>query len=364
MKTLMTSLLLVCFAIPALGRDEPEPSPESTRAYRDGYNLILNGEWDAARAAFDNLIRDHAGSPWVDDAAFWRCYAASESGRPAEETFTCYEEFVSRHTRSEWKDDARRAMVRLAGELDRGGKGRYKDKVRDFGRGEDDRELLQVLVALGEIGDDRSIDIILQRLDATTDEHLRASIVDVLEDIESVRVAERLQSLATSDPSERVRLTAIDALSDQDTVDPLPLLRALANDPNELPRIRIKAMDELTDREPADIVSFLTALADTENDDVAEEAIDELSDLESREAFDALVELLGRLPDAERRMNILDEIEDFETDAAARALLNVARTDPDPRIRRAATDSLGDMETAVARDALIELLQSMDSEEG
>lgn len=345
-------------------RDEPAPSPESTRAYREGYNQVLNGDWAAASAVFENLIRDHARSSWVDDAAFWLCYAKAQEQAPAEDVFACYEDHIERYPRSEWSDDARRAMVRLAGELERDGKGHYRERVRDFGRGEDDRQLLQVLVALGEIGDERSVNVIIERLDATTDEQLRARIVDVLEDIDSPQVAARLEQLALTDPSERVRLAAIEAISDHDSIDVERVLSQIARDQSQPTRIRVEAIDELGDHEFTHLIELLRELALDDDSRIAQEAIDEIANIGNRESLDALVALLGSLPDPARRLQIVDEIEDIESSAAAAALLSVARSDPDPRIRRAATDALGDMDTSDAREALIELLSSMDSEAG
>ena len=354
---------LVLLAGPALARKEPESSPESTRAYREGYNLVLNGDWQAARAAFEALIREHPQSGWVDDAAFWRCYAGGQLRQSAEEVFGCYEDLVERYPRSEWEDDAKRAMVRLAARLDQEGKAQYRERVRDYGRGEDDRELMQVLVALGEIGDERSIDIILERLEATEDEHLRARIVDVLEDIDSPLVMRKLSELVTSDPSEQVRLAAVDAIADRASVDSQTLLRQIALDRNQPPRVRVEALDELSDNQSPDLVSLLSELATDAELLVADEALDELADIGNRAALDAMISLLGVIPDVERRMDILDEIADYDSEPAVQALLDVARNDPDPRIRRAATEALGEMETTAAREALIQLLQGMGEEE-
>ena len=115
-------------------------------------------------------------------------------------------------------------------------------------RYEDADRLLAILVALGEIGDERSVDIIFQRLDTTDDEHLRARIVEVLEDVESPRAVDKLETLAKSDPSPRVRIAALEALDDRGDSDPLPLLREVVADPGQPLRVRIEALDEIGDR--------------------------------------------------------------------------------------------------------------------
>ncbi|GJM09953.1 MAG: hypothetical protein DHS20C11_22290 [Lysobacteraceae bacterium] len=363
-KRLLTLCLsLALTATVGQARNEPEPSPESTKAFREGYNHVLSGDWAAASSTFGQLLEQHPDSSWADDAAFWICYAKGEQRVSTEEVFRCYENHLGRYRRSEWSDDAKRAMVRLAGELERAGKSQYRDRVRNFGQGDDDRQLLQVLVALGEIGDDRSVDVILERLDAASDEHLRARIVEVLEDIDSPRVAAKLEQLATSDPSEMVRIEAVEALGNNDSINTMPILSRIAKDTNQPRRVRMEAIDELGDFESADMLGLLKDLALDDDTEVANEAIDAIADMETGESLSVLIELLDTVPDPARRENLVHEIEHVETAEAANALLNVARNDPDPRIRRAATEALGDMDISAAREALIELLQTMEDDQ-
>ncbi len=363
MKKILTICIATMLSTQVDARSEPEPSPESTKAYREGYNLVLNGDWEAASNAFAALIRNHPNSSWVDDAAFWQCYSAGELNQDAETVFQCYDELTRNYPRSEWRDDAKRAMVRLASELDRSGKSRYRERVKDFGDDDDGRELLQVLVALAEIGDERSVDIVLDRLSSTQDEHLRARMVEVLEDVNSPKVEAQLMSLLNNDPSELVRVAAVEVLSDHDNINAMGLLRQIAEDTSQPTRVRVEALEEVSDHRPPDGVTFLRALALDDDERVALEAISELSDIETDAALQALVELQRSIPDAKRRARIINRIEDYESEAAANALLQIAKSDPDPRIRREATEALGDMEIAIAREALIELLQSMDAGE-
>lgn len=331
------------------------------KAYRQGYNLILDEDWAGATAAFSQLLERHPDSDWADDAAFWRCYARQQLEHPAAEVFACYDGMLERYPDSEWEDDARRAMVRLAQQLDRQGRPEYRQKVSDFGQSEDGDRLLAILVALGEIGDERSVSILLERLDGTRDEHLRASIVEVLEDVDSPRVLAKLKSLLASDPSERVRLAALETLADHDSFDSVELMKSIALDPKQPIRLRVEALEAYGDDRPAGVVTLLEELALGENGELAMEAIDEIGDLENAEALEILTRLLDRIPDFERRREIVDALGDFELEGAVAVLLEIARGDPDPRIRREATESLGDVETESARDALIQLLQEIEN---
>lgn len=344
----------------ASAADAAEADDPAAAHYRQGYNLVLDEDWQAAVAAFDDLLARHSASEWADDAAFWRCYALQRLGRPAAEVFDCYDKILARHPDSEWTDDVRRAMVRLARQLDREGRPEYRDKVRDFGAGEDADRLLAILVALGEIGDERSVDVIFQRLDSTADEHLRARIVEVLDDVASPRVAAKLEELARRDPSPRVRIAAIEVLGDHNAIDPLPLLREILADESQPQRVRREALDAIADRRPPDLIPLLEKLALGADNALALEAIDEIGDLEGEAVLTTLTALLARAPDLRRRLEIVDSIADLEGPGAVAALAETARRDPDPRVRRAAAEELGDINTPAAREALIQLLQEID----
>ena len=334
---------------------------DAAQAYRRGYNLVLDENWQGAIAAFDTLVNQYPASDWVDDAAFWRCYARQQLGEPAAELFDCYQRLLERYPDSDWEDDARRAMVRLAKKLDREGRPEYREKVRDFGQDADADRLLAILVALGEIGDERSVGVILERLESIQDEQLRARIVEALDDVESDLALDKLQELVAQDPSEQVRLAALETLADNDYFDSAPLLLRIVKDPAQPIRMRLEALDNLGDDEPPGLLHLLQELAVGADDALAVEAIDEIGDIETEEAVRVLVEIMAKSPDFKRRVEVLDALEDLEYDSATVALLEVARNDPDPRMRREATESLGDMETEKARDALIELLQEMDN---
>ncbi len=335
---------------------------DSAAAYRDGYNLILDEDWSGAIAAFEKLTQQHPHSEWTDDAAFWRCYGHQQNGASAVDSFACYETILDQHEGSEWNDDVRRALVRLARQLDQEGRSEYREKVSDFGRSADSDRTLSVLVALGDIGDERSLDVILERLDATSDEHLRARIVEILEDIESPRAVEKLKILIRTDPATRVRMVAIDALGNHEDADIPQLLMQLARDPSQPEPVRMEAIDALTDFTIPGLRAFLKELALGDSDAVAMEAIDEISDDDenSEATVQLLLEILRETAHERRRAEVLESLADVGTQSAVDALLRVAKADPDPRIRRMATEALGDMDTVAAREALIGLLKELD----
>ena len=54
-----------------------------------------------------------------------------------EAAFGCYEDLLARHPKSEWADEAKRSMIRLAKQLSKHGKPEFMEDVRAFGQSED-----------------------------------------------------------------------------------------------------------------------------------------------------------------------------------------------------------------------------------
>ncbi len=338
------------------GEAKAQNNDAAAKAYQQGYNLILDRNWKDALSTFTALVKDHPSSDWADDADFWRCYSNDQLDQAPASVFACYEDHLATYRRSEWSDDAKRALVRLSRQLE--GKGDYAQRVRRYGQKDDDR-MLQVLVALGEIGDQRSLEAIIEHLDATDDEHLRARITDVLEDIELPAATAKLESLIDTDPSEKVQRQALHALSHHESVA-APILMRILGDDSKTSRLRADALEYLSDLDAPGMMDLLQELVGGGNDVLAMEAIDELSDRGDRQSFNILRSMLGQVPHQKRRLAIVYEMEDFGFDEAATALLDIAKDDPDPRVREAATHSLSDMDTPAAREALIQLLQNLN----
>ena len=91
-----------------------ESQDKDAVAYKQAYALVLEEKWAPAKTAMDDLIRQFPKSAWVDDARFWSCYAMEKTGQAPETVFKCYQKFVGENPGSEWADDAKSNMIRLA----------------------------------------------------------------------------------------------------------------------------------------------------------------------------------------------------------------------------------------------------------
>jgi HEAT repeat protein len=355
---LLALLLLLLLLLPtaAFARDDAD-------AYRGGYQHVLDEDWPGASTAFRDLVAKYPKSDWTDDATFWLCYAEEHSGKTAEASFECYQSFTAKYPKSEWTDDAERNLVRLAGGLAQQGKPEYRDRIRGLEQHPDDEKLLPVLMALAEIGDERSLDVIFERIERTPDEQLRAAIVRVLDEAEGPAADKALRKLAdlvAKDPSLRVRVAALSTLSEYDDhPETERLLREVAMDAKQPLELRVVALDRLEDFESPDLVGFLEGLAVAADDpQLAGAAIHALGEIESDASTAALRKIFAGAKTKELRGMALHAIAESEDAAAVEFLGKVAREDADPEIARFAVSQLGDFETAEALTALQQIAGS------
>lgn len=351
--------LILCFlglaatVFPGIGSAQ-EPGDPAAAAYRGAYKKILDEDWPTAIDAFGDILTRYPASSWTDDAHFWRCFAHQQSGQAAAETFRCFEELTHQRPDSEWVDDAKRHLVSLAQRLAKEGQPEYRERVRSFGQNEDHEELLAVLVALGDIGDERSLDVVFDRLDNTEDEHLRSQIVEVLSDFDSPRATEKLVQVITADPSVEVRQRAIQSL-EEIPGKTFTLLREIAMDKGQPITLRRSAVERLAESEGPDLVPFFAALArDSSSPELAEGAIFSLGEISSDQAFRELTTLFSKADSRRIRLAVLAAIAERKDPRAMEFLRQTALDSSDSELALEAVALLGEIETP---EALAHLLQ-------
>ncbi|MCU0244498.1 MAG: hypothetical protein MUE80_07090, partial [Acidobacteria bacterium] len=116
----------------ALAAEVPTGQEKDAIAYKQAYALVLEEKWAAAKTAMDEVVRQFPKSAWLDDARFWSCYALEKTGQAAETVFKCYQKFVEGNPGSEWADDAKSNMIRLAHALAKAGKPEYEAVIESF----------------------------------------------------------------------------------------------------------------------------------------------------------------------------------------------------------------------------------------
>ncbi|MBI4534776.1 MAG: tetratricopeptide repeat protein [Ignavibacteriae bacterium] len=85
--------------VPAENQDDP-----AYPLYREGYNLILEEQWDAARKQFSELLKKHQKSDYADDAMYWSAYALRHID--VKSAKDAYRKFIKDYPKSSYYDDA------------------------------------------------------------------------------------------------------------------------------------------------------------------------------------------------------------------------------------------------------------------
>ena len=83
---------------------EDDKSDAGYALYKEGYALVLEEKYAAARKKFEELISKYPGSSYTDDARYWTAYSLRNSDR--EKAIEDYRRFIREHPRSTYYDDA------------------------------------------------------------------------------------------------------------------------------------------------------------------------------------------------------------------------------------------------------------------
>ena len=168
----------------------------AANAYGEAYELVMEGDWDAAADALAGFLRQYRESPWSDDAAYWACFVGEKMNDDAESVFTCYKSFTETHRRSNWTDDAKAGMIRLGRQLARAGNPEYGEIVKTLQQSDDEEVALSALYALQNIGDEEALATILNLYENTESSKLKERIVYILGNFDSEEVVGKLADIA------------------------------------------------------------------------------------------------------------------------------------------------------------------------
>jgi HEAT repeat protein len=339
------------------------------QAFRAAHKLILEEKYAAGIQALQAFLDKYRSSDWDAEARFWICYATEKTAPSPEKSLECYQGFIQTNPHSRWVNDAKMNMVRIAHQLAKEGKPQYEQQVRPFAEEADNEIEMTALAALLDLGDEKSLAKVLERVDRIQNESVRAKMVRMLEDhADSPAVMRKLCEIARKDPSAKVRVSAVRAVAESDSAEALALLRekVQSSDALEVRRAALRAMSDLQGHS-TEVVALLKTTAETEsNTELAVSAVRAIGDLESRQATEALKEIYTKAASAEVRKAVIHALADSSVDAkeVIPFLLQIAAKDSKPEIRRSAISSLADIEGPEALAALKELATSGGEIEG
>lgn len=365
MRRVFGATLIVCCisaAVPALpaggrGAGGAEQEAAARDSYRKAYELVLAEKWtDAVKAIQSHLAAYPKGSTAVA-AGFWLCYSKEKAGQPLESAFECYREFVTKYPESDWADDARNQMVRMAHDLAKAGRPEFEAVVKSMPSAGSEEVSLAALYALQDMGDPEALKTIIGLYDKSTKPGLREKIIYVLADFDTPAAADKLTAIALKDPDPALRTKAVYALADAGHASSgkLALILKQATDA----ATRKAALYALGETRDESVVAALAEVARTEKDAaVAQAAAMALADMGTTAAAEALAAIAATAPAATVRKSALMSLADSGSSKAIPVLKQVAMTDADASVRQVALAVLADMPDASAGEALMSAFQS------
>ncbi|NKB34563.1 MAG: hypothetical protein GKR91_15835 [Pseudomonadales bacterium] len=373
---------------------------QDTLDYREGYGLVLEQQWNDAQAHFIEFQSDWPESAWVDDAAFWNCYAIeqSEGGTDQTEHFNCYQNFVQNYPNSTWIADARSKLAVLGSRLSDLGYPQYisgilNDSGFDFDfdtaefeetireameLAEEEMERLReqgydvpaIIPPIPPVADlivipDFDEDDFVFNFDEEQIEEMRENAERMRRNFDRVRVEvdnTRREVRRIRNSGDDELLTIIGALRDDERVSEVLIQRL---ETSENPEFRTRIVLLLEDLPGENITSTLTDIAaNDEAEGVRNAAILVLLDRDEPESREMLLEIATDQDyPVSVRSEILDEMEDWNPDVVLPILSSVLRNETNPILVSDAADTLSDMETAEALNILTSAYESIDNVE-
>ncbi len=350
--------LLMCWAVGGAAL-LAEAQKEAAELFQRGYNQVLEENYQEGAQTLREVISRFPKSGWLDDSRFWLCYVQGRQQPGSEEALRCFEEFVGKHPRSKFVNDAHAQMIEIGQELVRQGQPEYADKVRSMRESQEEELTVLALRALADIGDEESVETIVSLYDPEKGEKLRIWIVRVMEDLESPRTRTLLMKIAREDPSVAVRSRAVRSLGDHGWDEEMKsFMRDLArsDEPEELRRWAIHAIG---DSEDPSWIPLLVEIAQAPgSESLARRALSAIEDIGGSQALEALKQIYSSAQDKGLRRRALRQIAEIGGEESLALLEQAALEAPDEDTRRTAVLAMGELESPQALQALSRMASS------
>ncbi len=319
--------LLSATALPVL-------SQEDNDSYRQGYQFILQQQWQQASDYFADFQQQYADSAWADDAAFWNCYAIEQLSSDEQAQFDCYQQFMSNWPQSSWTSDARAKLLVLASSLaDRG-----------------NPEFLTQLEFLA-IGDpDLNFDFDFDFDDQDIGESVARALDRAEREMERIRVFREDINIPDIPPLPPGVFIAADGQIEidlDDTIDPDSIRESVENARRIAESVREAYEDRARMRSRSSVDDeLLTVLAALRYD---------------QRAADLLIERLDSSDDPQLRSRIVLLLEDIPGPEITDRLLELANNDASEEVRNNAVIVLLDRDDDAAREQLLAIARDEDA---
>jgi tetratricopeptide (TPR) repeat protein len=326
--------LLAWTMTPSRSDDKSDPG---YALYKEGYALMLEEHYPAARKKFEELLAKYPKSSYADDARYWTAYSLRNSDR--ERAIEDYRKFIREHPKSPYYDDAVADLNALQIETPApvvapvprpGVPVAITPNTENFMR--QMKRNLRLMARAGRIN--------MPGMTFPPGEE-----------------EERL------DNETRLKMDALYALGENREDDrSFSTLREIALDSRQIRPLREVAMDALSGYTKHDALSVFVEIAKKDtNADIQGFAIDYIGEhgTDKNQRVAVLEDLFRSIPKSrtEQRNTIVYTIADVGNDRAVDFLKKVALSDDDFTLRRDAVYYLGSIGGENARSALYEILK-------
>jgi hypothetical protein len=323
--------------------DEQDPKDAGYRLYREGYSLILDEQWEAAREKFALLKKRYPRSGYLDEAQYWSAYALMQTDqrRALEE----YRSFLRQFKGSNYFPDALADLAQIEVQLRTRAP---RAQGQPIPEGEEGSFSYEVTVPPAIRNLEHRLQIMAERLPRVM--------------IAPPPVAVHFND-TTLDRAVRIRIQAIAALSEtKEDEKSYQTLRNIAADVKQPQPVRIVAMNSLAGLRKHDVLPVLVNIARADTSRAMKFSAISMICIAGHDR-DRRVESLEQIfqslpPDREQLLSsTLYAIAEVGNDRAVDFLGRVAATHASYDLRGDAVFFLGNIGTEKARAALFHILQ-------
>lgn len=333
-------------------------SDASTKVFREARDFINDQEWSKAEQSFSSFVAAYPSDRNVDAALYYLAFALKKQNRFQEADQTL-DRLIKEFAGSAWINDARAMRIEIAPRL-------KNNTAIEQGINEPVDELrLVALQSLFESNPDRALKISaeLLRQGSNASAMLKEGAITLLGDSEQQQAAPILIELARTEPDARLRRIAIRALGDIENENVLELLNELATRSTDK-ELAQEATSALAEHDSPRAQAFLINIARTSDDrEMRMIAIDKLGDIDNETVVEELLKLFDSEKDEQLRGEIIDALAEMNSPRAQIKIIELARTGATFELRERAISAIGDRGGEKSVDALIQLYDAEKSEE-
>ena len=212
--------------------------------------------------------------------------------------------------------------------------------------------------ALGNIDNPRAVAGLIAALGSEKVAAVRAKVAWALGEIDDPRAVEALGA-AVRDPEVEVRRQVVWALGELESPSAVPMLIPALRDSDV--ETRKHAAEALGNLESADAIDALAAATKDANAEVRQHAVSALGEIGNKRALPALTAAVSDA-EVEVRREAISAVANLEDLESAPPVLLAALKDEDREVRKAAAEALGQIEDEAAVPALIPLTRDTNGE--